>query len=202
MTDMRCENCHTDVPGYDVTHLGSCETGYRDLCSRCYNAEITQLCGSGFEHVSFEPIAIADLAGRQRTFHFLLRHLGNRVSLDAFEVAEGVRAGYQFQVVDAAEADLFDLMRRLVERVRRTLATRYLVDEESGTTINGTKVGGRIDCDLDTYPSLPTLVIDGRDVSWSEFGRMVMTFEGWQFQLTFKDPSEEQAAPAVLSARP
>jgi hypothetical protein len=28
------------------------------------------------------------------------------------------------------------------------------------------------------------LVIDGQEVSWDEMGRMLMTFEGWQFRLT------------------
>ena len=35
------------------------------------------------------------------------------------------------------------------------------------------------------------LVIDGREVSWEEFGRMLMTFEGWQFRMEIRDRSEE-----------
>jgi hypothetical protein len=35
------------------------------------------------------------------------------------------------------------------------------------------------------------LVIDGRQVSWEEFGRMHMTFEGWQFRMDIRDRSEE-----------
>jgi hypothetical protein len=35
------------------------------------------------------------------------------------------------------------------------------------------------------------LVIDGRQVTWEQFGRMLMTFEGWQFKLEIKDPTEE-----------
>jgi hypothetical protein len=38
---------------------------------------------------------------------------------------------------------------------------------------------------------LPMLVIDGREISWEQFGRMVMGFEGWQFKLEIKDWSEE-----------
>jgi len=38
---------------------------------------------------------------------------------------------------------------------------------------------------------MPLLVIDGREVSWEEFGRMLMTFEGWQFRMEIGDPSEE-----------
>jgi hypothetical protein len=191
MTHIRCENCHANVPGYDVIHLGSPDGAYRDLCSRCYNQEIAGLAGRSYNHHSFDPVVLADAGGHRRTFHFLLRHLGAQLSLEAFELSRGERAGYQFQIVDAVDSDLFEIMRRLVERMRRTLAKRYLVDQDGRTSIDGMEVRGRIDCDLEMSPSLPTLVIDGRDVSWNEFGRMMMTFEGWGFQLAFKDPSEE-----------
>ena len=35
------------------------------------------------------------------------------------------------------------------------------------------------------------LVIDGQEISWDEMGRMLMTFEGWQFRLTICDRSDE-----------
>ena len=35
----------------------------------------------------------------------------------------------------------------------------------------------------DSYP--------GREISWDDFGRMLMTFEGWQFKLEIGDPSDE-----------
>lgn len=36
---------------------------------------------------------------------------------------------------------------------------------------------------------MPLLVIDGQEVSWREFGRMLMTFEGWQFRMEIVDRS-------------
>ncbi len=33
--------------------------------------------------------------------------------------------------------------------------------------------------------------IDGREVTWDEFDRMLMCFEGWQFKLNLADKSEE-----------
>jgi hypothetical protein len=38
---------------------------------------------------------------------------------------------------------------------------------------------------------VPLLVIDGQEVSWEKFGRMVMGFEGWQFKFEIRDRSEE-----------
>jgi hypothetical protein len=52
-------------------------------------------------------------------------------------------------------------------------------------------VRGRIAWDDEHEGRLPLLVIDGREVSWNAFGRMLMTFEGWQFKLEIRDRSEE-----------
>ena len=38
---------------------------------------------------------------------------------------------------------------------------------------------------------LPILVIDGREISWTEFGQMLMTFEGFQFTLKLADRSDD-----------
>jgi hypothetical protein len=38
---------------------------------------------------------------------------------------------------------------------------------------------------------VPLIVVDGRAITWEEFGRMLMTFEGWQFKLEIRDKSEE-----------
>jgi hypothetical protein len=37
----------------------------------------------------------------------------------------------------------------------------------------------------------PLLVIDGREITWEQFGKMLMTFEGWQFKLQLLDRSDE-----------
>lgn len=34
----------------------------------------------------------------------------------------------------------------------------------------------------------PLLIIDGKEVSWDQFGRMLTTFEGFQFRMEIIDP--------------
>jgi hypothetical protein len=48
-----------------------------------------------------------------------------------------------------------------------------------------------IECDEACEGRVPLLVIDGREITWEEFGRLLMTFEGWQFNLEIRDRSEE-----------
>ncbi len=38
---------------------------------------------------------------------------------------------------------------------------------------------------------VPLLVVDGREISWREFGRMLTTYEGWNFKLDIFDSNEE-----------
>jgi hypothetical protein len=75
--------------------------------------------------------------------------------------------------------------------MRRDLAIFYLAEGELGRGIAGTTVRGQISCDPEAADRLPVLVIDGQEVSWDPFGRMLMTFEGWRFHLDIQDPSDE-----------
>ncbi len=48
-------------------------------------------------------------------------------------------------------------------------------------------VAGRITWDPNEDGRLPLLVIDGKEISWEEVGRIVKTFEGWQFRFEIRD---------------
>jgi hypothetical protein len=191
VSTITCHTCHEEVPSYDTVSYGSIETGYRELCSRCFNEEVAGARELDFEHVGFEPLEMADAQGATHRFHFRLHHLGDRVSLEAFELKDGSPAGYQFQILGAAEQDLFALLGQLVGRMRRALAQRHLETRDFGVGIEDMLVRGRICWDSDQEGRVPLLVIDGREITWEEFGRMLMTYEGFQFKLEIRDRSEE-----------
>lgn len=189
----RCHTCGRAIAGFESVRYGSIETGYRDLCNRCFNEEVARVGEIDFAHVQFEPLDIPDAAGTVHRFHFEVRLLGDRVSLQAFELVNGDPGGYEFQVLDDAEADLFDLMGRMIPRIRRLLARQHLRTDDymPGLHIADLMVRGRITSESNEFARLPVLVIDGKEISWVQFGRMVMGFEGWQFRLELKDRSEE-----------
>ena len=97
MRQTRCSKCGRVVPGYDILTSGSVETGYRAICTRCYNNEAAESDGLKFEHADFAPIEIADCDGEAHHFHFRTRLFGPGVALDAFEIQDGYPAGHQFQ---------------------------------------------------------------------------------------------------------
>jgi hypothetical protein len=189
---MHCESCGREVPAYDIVNCGSVEHGYRQLCNQCFNTEVASAQGlESFENRRFDPIVMSDCAGEEHEFHFRTRLLGAVVAMDAFEVKRGQPAGYQFQIVDDSDVELISLLGRLIERMRRSLSVKDLVQSDQRLQIADQTVRGRIEWDESKDGRIPLLVIDGRDVSWEELGRMLMTFEGWQFRMEIRDRSEE-----------
>jgi hypothetical protein len=60
-----------------------------------------------------------------------------------------------------------------------------------GLHIADSTVRGRITWDEHGDDRLPMLVIDGKEISWIQFGRIIAGLEGWQFRLEIRDRSEE-----------
>jgi len=192
MQQIHCAECNEISPSYDIIHYGSTDNGYRQLCTRCYNAEVAKRCGlDDFENIRLEPIGINDGTGQKHEFHFRTRLMGHIVSIEAFELQNGSPGGYLFQQVADPEEDLFTLLGRLIQKMRRALAVKHVEDGQLGLQIIDKTVRGRIESDLNADIRMPLVVVDGREISWEEFGEMLMTFEGWQFRLHIADPSEE-----------
>jgi hypothetical protein len=191
--DVRCNSCARITPSYDIVNYGSLESGYRQLCSQCFNKEVANEFGlTGFENVRFDPVGLVDSAGELHEFHFRTHLFGTGVALNAFELRDGHLSGYQFQIIADPEEDSLAVFGRLTEKMRRALSTKHLTDSEHGMEIADHRVvRGRIEWDDAHNGRVPLLVIDGREVGWDEFGRMLMSFEGWQFKLSIADKSEE-----------
>jgi hypothetical protein len=94
-------------------------------------------------------------------------------------------------VIGEPEDDLLALLARLIERIRRALSVKHVKTGSLGLQIADKAVRGRIEWDETQDGRVPLLAIDGRGITWDEFGRMLMSFEGWQFRLEIRDKSEE-----------
>ncbi len=87
------------------------------------------------------------------------------------------------------------LFKELYERMRRALSQKHLDNDDYGPHISNEGIArGRIDTDLDDPygDRKPLMVIDGKEISWQEFGRMLLEFEGWNFKIEIFDRSEER----------
>ena len=199
MKTIACDRCGALVPLHDLTPFTT-ESGATELCTLCFNADVAQRSGiDDFDNHPLDPIYITAADGVIHQFHLRTRLLGAIVTLEAYELKDDEPSGYQFQLVGEPDEDRFVQLGRLVERIRRTLATKYLEEGQGGLQIKDMEVKGTIEADMSDESDLwgsrmPMLVIDGRDVSWEEFGQMLMTFEGFQFKLEIVDKSDDLAS--------
>jgi hypothetical protein len=83
------------------------------------------------------------------------------------------------------------LLGRLIARIRRALSAKHLMNGSLRLQIANQVVRGRIEWDDAHDGRLPMLIIDGWEVTWEDFGSMLMSFEGFHFQLNIRDKSEE-----------
>lgn len=186
--DASCEQCGERAPS---VHYGS-GTGQQELCLRCYNAMVADQYGLDFDHADFEPIAMRDASGKEHTFQFEMFHYASGVSLKGFEVREGERGGYLFEVAGEPECEPMELFSRLFQKMQRGLAMQHVEPSDFGLSIKKPDVvRARIDCDLERDERLPLIVVDGYELSWERFGSMLMSYEGFQFRLEVRDMTEE-----------
>ena len=193
MQPIICDACHQPTPAHDVVNYGSMEGGYRKLCGRCFNGAAASRLGlQGFEHVVFEPVRMVDGRGTEHEFRFRSWLCGTGLAIDAFELRDGSPAGYRFQVIGEPDDDPLELLGKLIGKMRRALALTHLEDTDLGPQVNdGLVLLGTVDSDPEEDHGVPMVVVDGSELSWDELGRMVATFEGWQFKLEFRDRSDE-----------
>ena len=181
------------VPAYDVVTRLDLQKGNRALCSQCLNAEMAEEEGlDKFEHIQFEPVELTDSEGAGHIFHFRTHLFGPGVALDAFELRDGREAGYRFQVIGDPKDDLLVLLGRLIEKIRRGLSRKHVEKGTYGLQIADHQVvRGTIDWDDAEDGRTPLLIVDGRGISWDQFGHMLMSYEGWQFKLEIRSKSDE-----------
>ena len=190
MKNDTCQHCHqiimpvhgcvsTDIKGEQVL-----------LCAFCWNKHIAEYAMSNFETIELKPIALRDCSGEMHTFHFFVRLSPPDLSIDAREILSEHQTGYEFSVWGPQESQA-DLILDLYEKIRRGLSKKYLTKFHAVTGITDCRVVGRIEWDDDFSGQIPKVVIDGRAVAWDELGKMLMSFEGWQFKLDIFDRTEE-----------
>ena len=186
----KCERCNkkllsmqgisTEMEGEQVT-----------LCASCWNKDIAEGMGLDFETIELKPMRIKDCAGKTHEFHFLTHMVPSGLSIKAREIIDDERTGYRFSVLGPFGCDQSELILKVYEKIKKGLAVKYLENERYGKSIKDMSVVARIEWDDNYDGNTPELSIDGERVSWFDFGRMLMTFEGWDFRLNIFDPSEE-----------
>jgi hypothetical protein len=182
-----CQRC---VNENSYIHLTS-GTDTEKLCLRCYNGLMTAELGVEAESYP-EGMTIRDGEGEAHHFQIKKRLDPRNIFMEAVEKKQG---GYDFKVMGDLYTDQGELLLQLIAKAERGMAEAYV---EEGTFPNGQRhhsirngrLAGRVEWNPST-DDVPLLAVDGKSYTWDEFGRMLMSYEGFQVKLEMLDPFEE-----------
>ncbi len=157
------------------------------LCPGCWNKMIAIRMGMDFQTIELKPIRLRDCEGKWHEFHFMTHMVPTGLAIEAREIFDDGRMGYEFSVLGFLDCNQADLILDLYELMKRGLSKKYLKNYRGHKQIKDMTVIGRITADLKSDWHMPMVVIDGKEMTWNEFGRMLTTFEGWMFKLDIFD---------------
>lgn len=176
-------------------HLGAQATGSYFSCIFCFNKEVAKGAGIAFETPRFSPVTLTDAQGDHHVFHFLTRLCPAGVLIEAYEVIDGVRKGYDFRYLcENPLVESLHLLQTVLDRANRMLAQKHITQTPRGSRLTDSKMlKGRIICDpSDENPDgMPAFVIDGKKHSWNEVGKLLLGQDGFQFKFEIKDPVDD-----------
>ena len=188
----KCDTCGRLVRSFDMIHVSE-EKKTTVCCSKCYNEYVAEYMELDFQHVDFDPITMQDIDGISHTFEFRSHVFGVNVSIEAFEIQNGQLRGYEFAIAGDAEDDMLQLFRKLFEKMRLELGRRHIERGELTRyqITDDDIVRGKITCGENEDERIPCIVIDGKELSWKELGKMLMTYEGFNLKLEISDRFDE-----------
>lgn len=165
--------------------------GEAHLCDACHNDRVSALTGSARLPRPPPPIVIIGPDGRSHrlAYRVLRAPAGVEVKLEETGVEPG--EGYDFAVLGDHEAQVDSLLRQVRRIAEREVARQYLEPAEHGVgwrVSDGDEVLGRfIWSDEGTSGAPFDVVIDGRTLTWEQFGEALSAYEGWHFRLRIED---------------
>jgi len=166
------------------------------ICLDCYNKEISKSAGIYFENIQLYPVILKDMDNVDHEFHFSLRVMGEKLALKAFEVKGDFPTGYEFSMTGDTEDGIFPLFSNLYERMIKTLNRKHIFknkDTDDWQITGANIVRGQISCNKKSigYSRKPMMIIDGKEISWEDFGKMLIPYEGFNFRLQILDQNNE-----------
>jgi hypothetical protein len=171
------------------------------LCDGCFNARAAALAGMPPPPAPPAPIVLTGPDGRahRMRFRLLWAPVGIELMLDEADVNVG--EGYRFAVLGDFDADVDALVAQVQAIAEREVARQYLEPAEHGTgwmVTEDDEVAGRLVWSDEGRGAPYDVVIDGRLLTWEEFGAALGPYEGWNFRLVIEDRVAEARSDAKV----
>ena len=102
--------------------------------------------------------------------------------------------GYQFFVLEHPATPVREAHARLVRKIEAGLAVRYVASSDfPGAAASRNRlylVGSAVNGRIEERDGTPSVVVDGREYTWEEFGEFLSAHTGFNFRLECFDMSE------------
>lgn len=172
------------------------------LCDRCSDRQLSAVTGWPELPDPPPPQKVTGPDGRTHLMEFRLWRAPSGIVAEAQESSAPAVQGYCVEVLDDHDADLDLLQQTLRSRVDAQIDRLYLKPTHDWPewTLAGDEVMGRL-----VYQAgqpMYGVVVDGRTLSWEEFGRALGSYEGWQFRLVMRGPADDLRSEADVIALP
>jgi len=160
------------------------------LCDRCADRRVSRLTGFPELPEPPEPITIRDPSGGSRTLRFRMWRVPTGIEVEIEETGVREGGGYQRAILGAHDADPGELVARLHSLAIDEVGRQYLElnPHRPGWLLVDDVVEGHLVWSEGHETGAPyDVVVDGRTLSWEEFGRTLEAYEGWRFRMELAD---------------
>jgi hypothetical protein len=155
--------------------------GEGPLCDSCADARLSEITGYPRLPAPPPPEVIVGPDRRRHKIFYRIWRSPARIVVEAVESGDG---GYLVKVGGSHFSDVPELVARARSSIRERIGRIELErsPHDGYWMMSGWEVNGRFE--WNEQSELFDVVIDGRRLSWSEFGRVVSCYEGWEFKLS------------------
>lgn len=161
----------------------------------CYNKETAAAYGVDLPSLPFDTITMVDSVGRERHFNVSTQVVPRYIIVNATESTKNGQPGYEFATRASHKTDIHTVCEKLIKKMERELNKQYVsehvVEGHRLLGLNGDLIKGRLEFDEDSLDDSPLVVVDGHPYNWSEFGRILRQFEGFQFKMKISDITDD-----------
>ncbi len=192
-----CETCGSSFLSYErAIHLLKTPTESSEIiCSECLIKQLSKADNLKLEELEEKIIEVSGSGNKKHQFYICRSLIPAGIMLEAIEVKGGEQKGYKVSVIGALDCDQKALMKAMLQKIRKTLLKKYIkveeLDEVDRGQFNENEYFGSIEYDEDCHGEIPRVFISGREYSWEEFGKMLMSCEGFNFKLKIFEDGEE-----------
>ena len=175
------------------------------VCDRCCDKRIAEYTGLPRLPDPPPPVLLCGPDGREHRFRFKIWRAPTGIEVQLEEMGVPVCEGYRFAVLGDHDASVEVLVARARSAAESEVGRLYLepARQREGWALRDDEVVGQLVRNDQAGDGKPySVIVDGRTLSWLEFGTALEAYEGWRFRLVIDDSIEDVRSDADIIELP